>query len=139
MMELVQMLTNNLGVNEDQAKGGAGMLFNMAKEKLGAGEFQQIADVVPGIGNLMSAAPTAGSGGESGGGGAMGMLAGLASNLGGSAGGLGSLAALAGGFSKLGLDTEMVGKFIPQILQYVQSQGGEGVKSLLEKVISPSA
>ncbi|GJL64063.1 MAG: hypothetical protein NPIRA04_27170 [Nitrospirales bacterium] len=138
MMELVQMLTNNLGVSEDQAKGGAGMLFNIAKEKLGSGEFQQIADAVPGIGNLMSAAPTTGDGGE-GGAGVMGMLGGLASSLGGSAGGLGSLAVLAGGFSKLGLDTEMIGKFIPQVLQYVQSQGGDGVRSLLEKVISPSA
>ena len=138
MMELVQMLTNNLGVSEDQAKGGAGMLFNIAKEKLGSGEFQQIADAVPGIGNLMNAAPTAGAGDDSGGG-VMGMLGGLASNLGGGAGALGSLAALAGGFSKLGLDTEMVGKFVPQILQYVQSQGGDGVRSLLEKVISPSA
>lgn len=137
-MELVQMLTNNLGVNEDQAKGGAGMLFNIAKEKLGSGEFQQIADTVPGIGDLMSAAPTPGSGGDSGGG-AMGMLGGLASSLGGSAGGLGSLAALVGGFSKLGLDMEMIGKFVPQVLQYVQSQGGEGVRNLLEKVISPNA
>ncbi|WP_447969110.1 DUF2780 domain-containing protein [Nitrospira sp. M1] len=137
MMELVQMLTNNLGVNEDQAKGGAGMLFTIAKEQLGAGEFQQIADAVPGIGNLMSAAPSADGGADSGGG-VMGMLGGLASSLGGNAGGLGSLAALAGGFSKLGLDAEMIGKFVPQVLQYVQSQGGDGVRSLLEKVIRPS-
>ncbi|MGB0910633.1 MAG: DUF2780 domain-containing protein [Nitrospirales bacterium] len=138
MMELVQMLTNNLGVNEDQAKGGAGMLFNMAKEQLGAGDFQQIADKVPGIGDLMSAAPATDAGGDSGGG-VMGMLGGIASSLGGDAGGLGSLAALAGGFSKLGLDTDMIGKFVPTVLEYVQSQGGDGIKSLLEKVISPGA
>lgn len=137
MMELVQMLTSNLGVNEDQAKGGAGMLFNMAKEQLGTSEFQQIADAVPGIGNLISAAPSADGGGDSGGG-VMGMLGGLASSLGENAGGLGSLATLAGGFSKLGLDAEMVGKFVPQVLQYVQNQGGDGVKNLLEKVLSPS-
>ena len=138
MMELVQMLTNNLGVNEDQAKGGAGMLFNMAKEKLGAGDFQQIADKIPGIGDLMSAAPATDGDGDSGGG-VMGMLGGIASSLGGSAVGLGSLAALAGGFSKLGLDTDMIGKFVPTVLEYVQSQGGDGVKGLLEKVISPNA
>ncbi len=138
-MELIQMLTSNLGINDDQAKGGAGMLFNMAKEKLGAGDFQQIADKVPGIGDLMSAAPSADSGGDSGGGGVMGMLGSVASSLGGSAGGLGSLATLAGGFSKLGLDADMVGKFVPVVLQYVQGQGGDGVKGLLEKVISPSA
>ena len=135
-MELVQMLTSNLGVNEDQAKGGAGLLFNIAKEKLGGGEFQQIANAVPGIDQLMSAAPTAPEPSDTSGG-VMGMLGGLASHLGGSTGALGALASLAGGFSKLGLDTEMVGKFVPQVLEYVQSQGGDGVRSLLEKVINP--
>lgn len=139
-MELIQMLTNNLGINEDQAKGGAGMLFNMAKEKLEAGDFQQIADKIPGINDLMSAAPGVEGGGDSAGGsGVMGMLGGIASSLGGSAGGLGSLAALAGGFSKLGLDTDMIGKFVPTVLEYVQNQGGDSVKGLLEKVISPNA
>ena len=138
-MELIQMLTSNLGINDDQAKGGAGMLFNMAKEQLGTGDFQQIADKVPGIDDLMSAAPATDSDGNSSGGGVMGMLGSVASSLGGSAGGLGSLATLAGGFSKLGLDTDMVGKFIPVVLQYVQGQGGDGVKGLLEKVLSPSA
>lgn len=33
-MELIQQLVSNLGVSEDQAKGGAGLLFNLAKDKL---------------------------------------------------------------------------------------------------------
>ena len=33
-MELIQQLVSSLGVNEDQAKGGAGLLFNLAKDKL---------------------------------------------------------------------------------------------------------
>ena len=136
-MELIQMLTSNLGISEDQAKGGAGALFNMAKEKLEAGDFQQIADKVPGIGDLMSAAPSS-DGGEGGGGGLMGMLGNVASSLGADAGGLGSLASLAGSFSKLGLDTDMLGKFVPVVLQYVQGQGGDTVKNLLEKVVNPS-
>ena len=131
-MELIQQLVGNLGVSEEQAKGGAGMLFNLAKEKLGSGEFQQIADQVPGIGDLMSAAPESG-------GGVMGALGGIASAMGGKAEGLGDLANLAGGFSKLGLDSDMVGKFIPVVLSFVQNQGGDGIKGLLEKVIRPSA
>ena len=131
-MELIQQLVSHLGVSEDQAKGGAGLLFNLAKEKLGAGEFQQIADSIPGIGNMLNAAPESG-------GGVMGALGGIASAMGGKAEGLGNLANLAGGFSKLGLDSDMVGKFIPIVLSFVQNQGGEGAKSLLEKVIRPSA
>jgi hypothetical protein len=135
-MELIQQLISNLEVNETQAKGGAGLLFKLAKEKLGAGDFQQIADNVPGITNLLEAAPEPGAGG-----GLMGALGGAASALGGLGGkmeGLGNLAQLAGGFSQLGLSTDMVGKFIPIVLSFVQSQGGDSVKGLLEQVLKPS-
>ncbi len=80
-MELIQQLVSSLGVNEDQAKGGAGLLFNLAKEKLGSGEFQQLADKIPGVSDLLGAAP-APSGAASAGGGMMGALGGVASSLG---------------------------------------------------------
>jgi len=63
------------------------------------------------------------------------MIGGLASKLGGGAGKLGSLASLAGGFKGLGLDSGMVGKFIPIILTFVQSKGGDSIKSLLAGVL----
>jgi hypothetical protein len=50
-------------------------------------------------------------------------------------GGGSGLAGLAGGFSKLGLDSGMIGKFLPIILSFVQSKGGGGVKTILEKVL----
>jgi hypothetical protein len=118
-VELVDVLTKNLGVSETQAQGGAGLLFKLAKDKLGKGDFSKVSSAVPGIDGLISAAP--GSGGILGGVGKM-------------FGGGGGLASLAGGFSKLGLDSGMIGKFIPIILSFVQSKGGEGVKGLLEKV-----
>ncbi len=59
----------------------------------------------------------------------------MVSGLGGAAGNLGSLASLAGGFSKLGMNSGMVSKFIPLILQFVQSKGGEGVKNILAGVL----
>ncbi len=142
-MELIQQLVSSLGVNEEQAKGGAGLLFDLAKEKLGAGEFQQIADQIPGIGNLLGAAPEP-STAASAGGGMMGALGGAAAALGAGGlgdklGGLGNLAELASGFSKLGLSSDMVGKFLPIVLSFVQSKGGDGVKGLLEKALNPSA
>ena len=36
-MELIDQLTSNLGVNETQAKGGAGLLFKLAKDGLSGG------------------------------------------------------------------------------------------------------
>ena len=126
-MELIELLTNNLGVPEDQAKGGAGLLFNLAKEKLGESDFSQLAQHVPGINELISTAPKSGGLGAA--------LGGLASSIGGDASKFGSIASLASGFSELGLDSGMVGKFIPIILSFVEGKGGSGVKDLLEKVL----
>ncbi|WP_034414610.1 DUF2780 domain-containing protein [Candidatus Entotheonella palauensis] len=129
-MELVQQLVSGLGIQEDQAKGGAGLLFQLAKDKLSSGEFDQIAAHVPEMGDLLSAAPAAESGGLGG------ALGGIASALGGSAGGLGSLASLAGGFSQLGLDAGMIGQLAPIVISFIQGKGGDQVGSLLQGVLS---
>jgi hypothetical protein len=126
-MELVEQLVKNLGVSEDAAKGGSGLIFKMAKEKLGSGDFSKVAGAIPGIGDLMKSAPESG--------GVLGGIGKLASGFGGGAGQLGNLASLAGGFSKLGLDSGMIGKFIPIILAFAQSKGGDVVKSLLQKAL----
>jgi hypothetical protein len=126
-MELVEQLVKNLGVSEDAAKGGSGLIFNMVKEKLGTGDFSKVASALPGINDLMKSAPESG--------GVLGGIGKLASGLGGGAGQLGNLASLAGGFSKLGLDSGMIGKFLPIILAFAQSKGGDAVKALLAKAL----
>ncbi|MDD3643450.1 MAG: DUF2780 domain-containing protein [Candidatus Krumholzibacteria bacterium] len=126
-MELLDQLTKGLGITEEQAKGGAGLIFKMAKSKLGEGDFAKVSGAVPGIGDLLKAAPSAGGLG--------GAIGGLASMFGGKAGKLGDLAGLAGGFSKLGLDSEMVGKFVPIIISFVQAKGGAGAADLLQKIL----
>ncbi len=120
-MELTDLLTKQLGVKEAQAQGGAGLLFKLAKDKLGAGDFSKVSSAVPGMDGLLAAAPSGGGG----------MLGGLGKMFGGG----GGLAGVAGGFSKLGLDSGMVAKFVPIILQFVQSKGGDGAKGLLEKAL----
>ena len=126
-MELLQLLTSQLGVSEEQAKGGAGLLFKMAAEKLGSDDFSEVAKAVPGVEDLISSAPEAG--------GVSAALGGFASSLGGGAEQLGNLASLASGFKNLNLDSDMVGKFIPIVVSFVQSKGGDTVKSILEKVL----
>ena len=128
-MDLIQQLTQNLQVDETQAKGGAGLIFKMAKEQLGDGEFTQVASAVPGVSSLIGEAPSGGKG-------IAGAVGGLAGALGGGSGGqLSNMAALAGGFSQLGLNPGMASKFVPIILSFTQSQGGEGVKNILAKVL----
>jgi hypothetical protein len=126
-MELIELLTKNLGVQEGQAKGGAGLLFNLAKEKLGKNDFSQLAQHVPNINELIGTAPKSK--------GLAAVLGGLSSGISGDASKFGNIASLASGFSNLGLDNGMVGKFIPIILSFVQEKSGSGVKDLLEKVL----
>jgi Protein of unknown function VcgC/VcgE (DUF2780) len=126
-MELIQTLVQQLGVSDEQASGGAGLLFKLAQEKLSSGEFGQMKDAVPGIENMMSSAPQSG--------GLAGALGGLASSFGGGGSQLAGLAELAGGFKNLDLDSGMIGKFIPIVLSFVQSKGGDALKQMLAKVL----
>jgi hypothetical protein len=56
-MELIEQLVSQLGVNEDQAKGGTGLLLNLAKDKLSGADFGQVSNLIPGADSLMGDAP----------------------------------------------------------------------------------
>lgn len=123
-MDLIQMLVEQLGIKKEQATGGAGLLLDLAKKKLGEVDFSKVAAVIPGVEDILKSAPSEGIGG---------MLGKFASKVG--AGDLGNLANLAGGFKKLGLDADLIAKFVPVILSFVESKGGDTVKKLLESVL----
>ncbi|MBP7275642.1 MAG: DUF2780 domain-containing protein [Kiritimatiellae bacterium] len=127
MNELISELVSKLGIQEGQAKGGAGLLLKLAQQKLG-GDFSKVAAAVPGATEMISSAPEAGG------------LAKLAGGLlgklgGGKASGLTDLASLADGFSQLKLDSGMITKFVPVILEFVKGKGGQEVVALLSKVL----
>lgn len=126
-MELVEDLVNNMGVSEEAAKGGAGLIFKLAQDKLPVGGFQLSVGSGACMSDLIKVAPESGD--------MLGGLGKLASGLGGCAGQLGNLASLAGGFSKLGMDSGMIGKFLPIILSLVGSKGGTATRSILEKAL----
>ena len=119
--ELVGMLTKGLKIKPEQAIGGAGALFGMAKTKLNPADFGKIANVVPGMDGLLGAAPKPA-------GGATDMLGALGGALPGKAG---SIASMAGTFKSLGLTPDMAAKFLPIMYKYVQGKGGAGVAGLL--------
>jgi hypothetical protein len=123
-VELLNQLTQNLGITADQAKGGAGLLFQLAKNKLGGDDFGKVAGAVPGVEDMMKAVPS---------GGLSAVVSNVASSLG-AGGGLQDMAGLAGGFSKLGLSPDLAQKFVPIVLSFVQSKGGDVVKNLLAGV-----
>ncbi|RLW52672.1 MAG: hypothetical protein B6D76_14845 [gamma proteobacterium symbiont of Stewartia floridana] len=126
-MELVQQLVSGAGVSQEQAEGGAGLLFGLVKDQLSSGDFSQVSSAIPGIESLIDAAPSEDSGGLGG------LLGGVASAIGGDQ--LGNMASLASGFSKLDLDAGMIGKFVPIVLSFLQSQGGDALSDLVAKVL----
>ena len=121
---LVDLLTSQLGINKDQASGGAGSIFQLAKQNLNVEDFSSVAKAVPGIDQMMGAAPKV-EGSSS-------TLGGISSMLGSKSKKVGGIAGLTGSFEKLGLSGDMVDKFIPIILDYVKKSGGENVMSLLK-------
>ena len=46
---LVDLLSSQLGITKDQASGGAGAIFQLAKQNLTVEDFSSIAKAVPGI------------------------------------------------------------------------------------------
>ena len=117
--DLVGQLAKELGSTPEQAAGGAGALFGVAKSRLKADEFSQVAKAVPGMDSLLKAAP---SGGALPGGAALSQVTGTSGS---------SLASAASAFSKLGLQPDMVGKAVPVLTSFVSKSGGADVGKLL--------
>ena len=121
---LIDLLTNNLGVSTEQATGGAGAIFDYAKQRLSPDQFSQVSSVLPGVDSLIGAAPKPAPLGDK--------LVGLSSALGGDSGTARAIGSLGGSFSQLGLSPDMVGEFIPVVLDYAKSQGGPEIMKLLQ-------
>lgn len=121
---LVDLLAGQLGITKTQASGGAGSIFQVAKQNLNDQEFSSVANAVTGIDKMMDSAPKVETGSST--------LGGLSSLFGGNSKRISGMAGLTGAFEKLGLNGSMVNQFIPIILNYVQGSGGESVMNLLK-------
>ena len=119
--ELVGQITKELGVTQNQAVGGSGALFGLAKSRLNPEDFGKVAGAVPGMDGLLAAAPQSPLGGDS-------TLGAIGSALPGKAG---TLASVAGSFKSLGLTPDMAAKFVPILTNFVGAKGGSGTASLL--------
>ena len=126
-LELVELLVKNLGITTQQAEGGAGSIFNAAKQDMGVEDFKKVTTAMPEVEPLMAAAPKIEKG--------SGTLGGISSMLSKDTGSLGKMANLYDSFSKLGLSEDMVGQFIPLISDYAKSKGGETVSNLLKTAL----
>ncbi|MBW1670145.1 MAG: DUF2780 domain-containing protein [Deltaproteobacteria bacterium] len=126
-LELVELLVKNLGITTQQAEGGAGSIFNAAKQDMGVEDFKKVTTAMPEVEPLMAAAPKIEK--------SSGTLGGISSMLSEDTGSLGKMADLYDSFSQLGLSKDMVGEFIPLISDYAKSKGGETVSNLLKTAL----
>lgn len=123
---LVQTLAQQLNVTPDQAAGGAGAIFNYAKGALPTNEYAKVESAVPESTELIKKAPATDAP-SSAVGGALGKAGGNAAGI----------ASLGSSFQKLGLSTDMVGQFVPVVLDYVDKKGGSEAGGILKKVLVP--
>lgn len=128
--DLIEMLTSQLGVTGEQATGGAGAMFEYAKNNLDAEDFTSIAKGIPSMDDLIDMAP------EPENSSALGESSSALTSAGGALGGfdksLGGLAGLASSFESLGLNADMISKFAPIVSDYVGSVSGADAMSLLQ-------
>lgn len=120
---LVSRLSKELSITRPQARGGAGALFALAKQRLTTDEFSKVSAAVPGMSGLLKAAPAVGGNSE---------VSTLESSL---PGNMGRMAEVAGAFHQLGLSPGMAGKFLPVMTKFVEARGGSSTASLLEKAL----
>lgn len=119
--DLVSLLVGQLGVSQQQALGGVGSIFSLAQQRLNPGDFSLLSANVPDMDRYLGAVSSQPRLGNDGGSSLLGMA--------------GGLLGLAGSFQSLGMNSSMIGQFVPVVLQYVQNQGGATAMALLEQVL----
>jgi hypothetical protein len=114
---------SSLNVTPEQAIGGTGAMLGLAKNQLGANDYSQLTNQVPGLDQLSGSNAL----------GSLGGLSGLLSGSPGKSTGLDSALDnvkntndLNNAFTALGMDSGMIGQFAPILLQYLGQQGVGG-------------
>ena len=128
---LTDTLMKQLGVTSEQAQGGSGALFEVAKNNMSDSDFGQLSQAVPGMDGILAAAPKSEADSATGS-----LLSGIASASGNSK--LTDGASLVNAFQQLDLSGDMVGKFTPVIVDYVKKNGGEHLGTLLQTALTGS-
>ncbi|GIU20682.1 MULTISPECIES: DUF2780 domain-containing protein [unclassified Shewanella] len=122
--DLVGTVMSQLGLSQTQAEGGLGSLLSLAQSSLGSNDFSSIANSIPGIDGLLSAAPELDS--DSG-------MSGLLSQAGGFGESLQGGAMVYDAFEKLGISKELAAPMIDIVKGYLDTNGSTGTSDLLMK------
>lgn len=125
--ELTGILMQQTGVTQVQAEGGAGAIFQLAKQRMSEEAFGRLNQAVPGMDGLLAAAPQQST-----------SLGGLAAGALGGNSAVGSAVSLISAFQQLDLSQGMVTQFTPIVVDYVKQLGGPELGNLLQLAIMGS-
>ncbi|MGZ4979643.1 MAG: DUF2780 domain-containing protein [Methylobacter sp.] len=125
---LTELLMQRTGVTQAQALGGAGALFQIAKDKMQADAFNQLEQSVPGIEGMLAAVPALSP--------PTGGLAGRLSSIAGASGGTaGNLVTVVSAFQQQGMSPAMVQQFIPVVIDYVKARSNDALVNTLSAAL----
>ena len=124
-MDLTERISEQLGVTREQAAGGAGILLQVARDRLSPDEFVTIADSIPAISDIILKAPWFETPPPRR------LLPQLSRLL----GGLGSLAGVKSLFAKLGLPKASIRQFVKVLTHFFQEKAGPEVEALLLRAL----
>jgi len=124
---LVELLTNSLNINAEQASGGIGAIFNYVKNNVSAEQFSQLARSLPGTDGLVEQMPDISklSSGSSEG------LGGLLDKASQYSDSIKSINDVKKQFEALGLKSEMISNFISSTKSYLDTEQGQKAKKIL--------
>ncbi|MGZ5027739.1 MAG: DUF2780 domain-containing protein [Methylobacter sp.] len=126
---LAELLMQRTGVTQAQALGGAGALFQIAKNKMQGDAFDQLEQSVPDLEEMLAAVPALPQ--------AHGGLAGRLSSIAGTSGGTaGNLVTLVSAFQQQGMSPAMVQQFIPVVIDYVKSHSNDALVNTLNAALT---
>jgi Protein of unknown function VcgC/VcgE (DUF2780) len=127
MKDLIDRLTREVGVTEAQARGGTAALFKAAEQRMQPADFEELLGDVPGVRDLLNAAPQPSA--------ASGLLGGLASMIGGADSDMAQATRILTAFGGLGMGKSEIMQFVPVIADYLKTHGGEGIVAQLRAAL----
>ena len=115
MADIISELASKSGVSNDLAKKGIGAVLSFLEEHIPAERFSNVLNAVPNANGMMAAAET----GQESSGGFFSTVSDLAGKVFGSAGGP---AALVSKLTQLGFSAEQLQRFIPALIDFLESK-----------------
>jgi len=129
-ISLTDILVQQLGITQQQAMGGTGAIFQLAQTGMTPQAFATLSQSVPGMTEMLNAAPVVSNP-------LMGMGSGVSTLLGNTGAGatLNNAAILAASFQQLNLSPDMIGQFVPIVSNYVRTTSGQLTADLLNSAL----